>query len=168
MSSRQLSARQYPTRQTWRFEKVIKSLLVVVVAVLLAHTLASVPTEAATADHSTVTIKLLPVGTSKINGTAEIQALVGIPENPPAVSVTIRLEGMFTETPWPADIHAGSCATAKLDIAYKLNPAIDGESKTTLHGATIKHLLSPPRYSIEIHNPANTKVVACGFIDVPR
>lgn len=143
--------------------------LIVLISVLVVSQLAATSEvrSAGLASSKPIEVKLSAINDSKVDGSAEISQLVVIPENPPAISVTIRLNGIFIpEDKWPSDIHVGSCAHVNPKIAYPLHPVVEGKSETRIQILTVAHFKRAPGYSIEVHNPKDTKVVSCGSIEI--
>jgi hypothetical protein len=105
---------------------------------------------------------------SKMSGEVTLATAIG-PGGRPAVSVTIRLSGVFIpEAEFPAGVYAGSCRDVLSEAPeWKLNSVKNGESTTVLYGQSVSSL-ELAGYSIVVSaetHPSNT--LACASLSVP-
>lgn len=78
------------------------------------------------------------------------------------VLVSLLLYGYTTELEQPAHVHIGGCPGIG-DVAYPLEPVVNGESSTTL-GVTMEELKAQLPLAINVHKSANEVSVytSCG------
>lgn len=127
-------------------------------ALAFAATLALAGIAVAASPPPNVVVKLEPQAGSKIAGTATIAHLAA---DPPVVSVTIVLDGMFIpENEYPAGVYNSTCSNLGPRPEYRLNPVISGRSETRVKPTTMK----PGPYVIAVFNTAGTHAMSCGAL----
>jgi hypothetical protein len=105
---------------------------------------------------------------SKTSGEVTLAKAIG-PGGRPAVSVTIRLSGVFIpEAEFPAGVYAGGCRDELSGAPeWKLNPVKNGESTTVLYGRSVSSL-ELGGYSIAVSAETHpSKTLACASLGVP-
>ena len=123
-----------------------------------AATLALTGIAVAASPPPNVVVKLEPQAPSKIAGTATISHVT---MDPPVVSVTIVLDGMFIpENEYPAGVYHSTCSALGPRPEYRLNPVMSGRSETRVKPTTMK----PGPYVIAVFNTAGTHAMSCGAL----
>lgn len=105
-----------------------------------------------------VVVKLEAQPGSKIAGTATI---AHVAMDPPVVTVTIVLDGMFIpENQYPAGVYNASCSSLGSKPEYELTPVMSGRSETSVK----PHAMKPGPYVIAVFNTAGTHAISCGAL----
>ncbi|MGC1379799.1 MAG: hypothetical protein WA814_02105 [Candidatus Baltobacteraceae bacterium] len=129
---------------------------------LAAAAIGAIACAAASADPSTLTIKLYAQNRPGETGTATFEQI------PTGVEIVVNMAGGQNGTQ-PVHIHTGTCANLNPVPAYALTNIVHGTSTTTVAGITLSDLLKGS-YVIDVHeSSANiNRYVACAAIAVPQ
>jgi len=129
-------------------------------ALALVATLAVAGAAFAVTAPPSIQVTLDPQPGSKIAGKATITHLA---TEPPAVEVTIVLDGVFIpENEYPAGVYHSTCAKVTNAPEYRLKPVIGGRSTTRVSPSPMK----PGPYVIAVFNTAGTHAMSCGALPV--